>query len=135
MATPAVAGKKRARIPRSDSTVLAGVWPSASVFEPKRYGTPRPPIAIRSSAVRCAYMYACAMSPSVSRPAQPMLSQTSAPRGSVAMRDEFIGNQARCRPFSPAVNPSVARTTKSASTTPRTVTARPGVISVTAVSS
>ncbi len=52
----AAAGKNRSRIARSWRTVSTWVEPSESVREPNRYGTPRPPSAIRSSAVRCAYM-------------------------------------------------------------------------------
>ena len=79
--------------------------------DPKRYGTPRPPSAIRPSAVRCAYTYACAMSPSVSRPSQPIVSHTAGGSGSVAIIEEFIGSQVRRCPLSEAVNPSVQRST------------------------
>ena len=51
------------------------------------------------------------MSPSVSRPAQPIASHTSGPSGSVAIIEEFMGSQARRCPFSEAVKPSVQRRT------------------------
>ena len=51
------------------------------------------------------------MSPSVSRPSQPIASHTSARSGSVAIIEEFIGSQARRCPLSEAVKPSVQRST------------------------
>ena len=64
---------------------------------------------MRPSAVRWAYMYACAMSPSVSRPSQPMDSHGRAASGSVAIIEEFIGSQVRRWPLRDAVKPSVQR--------------------------
>ena len=49
--------------------------------------------------------------------------------------DEFIGSHVRCSPRRSAVKPSVARSTCVARTVPRSVTARPGAISVTCVCS
>ena len=90
--------------------VDVGIAPSWSTPEPKRYGTPRPPSAIRPSAVRWAYMYACASSPSVSNRSQPIDRQASSPSGPVTIIELFIGSSVRCWPEMSAVNPSVQRT-------------------------
>ena len=49
-------------------------------------------------------------------PAQPICSHADSGSGSVTIIDEFIGSQERFSPLIPAVNPSVARSTKSAAT-------------------
>ncbi len=92
------------------------------------------------SAVRCAYMYACASSPSVSHPAQPISRQAASPSGSVTTMWLFIGSSARRCPGSAAVYPSVHRSTERACTSPNFVraTARPepaGSIADTGVAS
>ena len=57
----------------------------------QRYGVPRPPIAIRPSAVGCRYVYAWAAAIIVSQPCHPISSQADAGSGSVAIIDELIG--------------------------------------------
>ena len=47
-------------------------------------------------------------------------------RGSVTIMELFMGSSFRCSPGSWAVNPSVARTTQGARTSPRAVWTRPG---------
>jgi hypothetical protein len=69
----------------------------------KRYGTPRPPMAIRPSAVRWAYMYTCASSPSSTGSCQPMSAQAASGRGSVTIIVELSGSQLRRCPRSEAV--------------------------------
>ena len=53
-----------------------------------------------------------------------MVSQTGAGSGSVTIIELFIGRSRRCRPGSRAVNPSVARTTQRARTSPPAVRTR-----------
>ena len=60
------AGNSRRRMRPSTSTVSGWVAPRWSSVDPNRYGMPRPPMAIRPSAVRWAYMYTWALSPIVS---------------------------------------------------------------------
>jgi hypothetical protein len=55
--------------------------------------------------------------------------------GSVAIMALFIGSQRRRNPRMRAVNPSVARNTIGARTTPSGVSARPGLMIVTGVCS
>src|ERR1700761_7725640 len=85
---------------------------------------PRPPMAIRPSSVRWAYVYPWALSPIVSRPSQPISFQAAALSGSVTIIELFMGSSVRRCPGSRAVKPSVARSTNRAVTSPNTVHAR-----------
>ena len=76
-------------------------------------------------------MYACASSPSVSQPSQPMVFQAASLSGPVTIIALFIGSRVRCWPGRPAVNPSVQRSTYGARTSPAAVRARPAEIAVT----
>lgn len=58
------------------------------------------------------------MSPRVSRPFQPMVSQRDSGSGSVTIMEEFIGSQVRFSPLMPAVKPSVQRRMYGARTVP-----------------
>ncbi len=80
-------------------------------------------------------MYACASSPSVSQPSQPMVFQAASLSGPVTIIELFIGSRVRCWPGRPAVNPSVQRRTYGARTSPAAVRARPAEIAVTRVPS
>ncbi len=51
------------------------------------------------------------MSPSVSRPSQPIVAHCSGVSRSVAIMEEFMGSQVRFWPFREAVKPSVQRRT------------------------
>jgi hypothetical protein len=64
---------------------------------------PRPPIAIRPSAVRWPYMWEQHLSPRVSPPPQPISSHTDCGRGSVTIIELFIGSQVRRSPAKEAV--------------------------------
>src|SRR5260370_854867 len=80
-------------------------------------------------------MYACASSPSVSKPSQPIDFHASSPSGPVTIMELFIGSSVLCWPGTPAVKPSVQRRIQGARTVPAGVRACPAEIEVTGVAS